>query len=276
VTDRELQGSSAGAEHPGRAPVTITLPPYPAAAERAEIGLEFSPDGRLLLVDAAFGVTPGTGPAHATVQVWGLDGGFVFAPPVTDASDVPVEAAWGTDGTLYYSAPQGVTAGDPRSGATRLVLPGTRWVRPSVSPDGRFIAFGTTVGEVPRLRVLNMRAGVLLAGFDRQWAVNPRYVTATRLWFNEAEALSQSMMPYRATDRIVSRDWHPARRRRWGSPRSSTATRRRSARFDRVACLRRSSALRPEAGPSRPANQLRPVRCRSAATAATSGDAAAL
>jgi hypothetical protein len=34
--------------------------------------------------------------------------------------------------------------------------------------------------------------------------VNPLYVTATRLWFNEAESLRQSMMPFRATDRVAS------------------------------------------------------------------------
>jgi len=38
------------------------VPPYPAAAQHGRIALDFSPDGRLLLVDAAFDVTPGGEP----------------------------------------------------------------------------------------------------------------------------------------------------------------------------------------------------------------------
>jgi len=133
-------------------------------------------------------------------------GSYVFSPPVTDVHDVPAEAARGRDGRLYHSTAQGVTSANPRTCATRLVLPSVHWSTPTVSPDGGFIAFVTVAGEVPRLQLLDTRSGGVVAGFERQMAMNPQYVTATSLWLNEAEALSQSMTPYQATDRVVSYD----------------------------------------------------------------------
>lgn len=200
-----IQGSRLVVRVPGRTPVTVSLPPYPAASERGTIGLDFSPDGRLLLVQAPFAVQPGGPPERSSIQVRRLDGTLLFGAPITKLPEVPTWAVWSADGTLYYTDPRGVVSVDTASGKARVVLADMHWSRPDVSPDGRVIVFQTWEGDTPVLHLLDVATGKV-GGFARTWVTHPQFVSSTRLWLNEEAPCTQCMTPTQTLPSILGYD----------------------------------------------------------------------
>jgi hypothetical protein len=189
-----VQGSSVVIRVPGKQPVTFSLPPDPAAVEGDTIGLQFSPDGTLLLVQGSFPTSVAASPAASSVQVRGLDGTLLFAAPVVATQSIPHAAIWGPDRKVYYKDDRGVVAFDPVSGHSAVVLAGMAWSRPDLSPDGRTIVFEGSNAGTPILHLFDVSTGKV-GGFDRTTTAvsHPQFVASTELWFNEEAVCNQCM-----------------------------------------------------------------------------------
>lgn len=150
---------------------TIPLPP---ASGGASPTLRFSPDGKLLLlVDPALA-------AQSTLQVRRLDGSLVYQAAAAS------EATWAGDRRIYFQDGRGVNVADLAAGTTRTILPGAAWRAPDASPDGGAIVFeARDGGGPPRLELLDTTRDAVLAGFERDGAAGPHFVSATEIWFQD-------------------------------------------------------------------------------------------
>ena len=105
-----------------------------------DIGREaaFSPSGSHLFILAR------SGTVDSSLLI--VEGGavrFALRPPAAGWSggDFVDMAVWSpTSTTLFYSRAAGVYKWTPADGA-KLLLPGVRWLYPTISPDGRYLAY---------------------------------------------------------------------------------------------------------------------------------------
>lgn len=114
---------------------------------RADIAVEFSPDGQFL----AFGA-PGSGNAgeQAPVQVRRLDGSLVFSSAGTG------HLTWaGVRPKLYFQADGSVESWEPGKGLTRL--PQRAWLFPHRSTDGAWLAYVTS--DISTVRLIDTWTG---------------------------------------------------------------------------------------------------------------------
>jgi hypothetical protein len=128
-----------------------------------QILVSFSPDGRyVLVVDTALAGAVPASPDQASVQVHSVpDGNLVFVPPSALTSSGKLDpfvtmAAWSrqTD-RLYYRDPAGVHTWDPPA-AEGILVAGLRWFFPSMSPDGRFVAYAVNMRDQPHVEVFDL------------------------------------------------------------------------------------------------------------------------
>lgn len=128
-----------------------------------QILVSFSPDGRyVLVVDTALAGAAPASPDQASVQVHSVpDGNLVFVPPSALTSSGKLDpfvtmAAWSrqTD-RLYYRDQAGVHTWDPPA-AEGVLAAGLRWFFPSMSPDGRFVAYAVNMRDQPHVEVRDL------------------------------------------------------------------------------------------------------------------------
>lgn len=147
-----------------------------------ETRVEWSPDGRhLLVLDTALDAAVGTSPVR-TLHVLNPDG--TDAIPPRDGT----WARWSSDGRTVYCfcvLPVATSEGcawqaiDVATGAISL-LPVAAAARPSVSPDGRMLAFDD--GEdTPSVHVVDLDDAGARPRFLARAAIAPVWLSATRL-----------------------------------------------------------------------------------------------
>jgi Tol biopolymer transport system component len=141
--------------------------------------LQFSPDGGYLaLVQTYTGA--GTSAGDRPFQIRRLDGSLVDS-----AGPGRTMAAWaGRGSALYFRDTTGIERWT--SGASvSTVRTGLKWIRPTASPDGRWMAFmqrdESGLAHVAILDLVNGGALRQLAG----GADDPVFLTATTLWYRE-------------------------------------------------------------------------------------------
>ena len=124
----------------------------------------FSRDGKYLLMVDTFvdGPAPAS-PDLAHFQVRSMPAGnLLWVPPsaLTTGDKIGFSfvtmAAWSrTSDRLYYRDQTGVHTWDPPSSVGTLVA-GLSWFSPSVSPDGRFVAYAVNMGDQPHVEVRDL------------------------------------------------------------------------------------------------------------------------
>lgn len=161
----------------GGPPATADLGPGVAFAGVPQQVIQFSPDGKLVMVaQTTFGSSP--------LSIRRLDGTVLFVPQGT-------HGGWAPDGSLYYSNDAGIFVADPVTGATRTVVGGVRWYNPAVSLDGHYAVFeqwppidqGGGTSTQPWLRVLDTRNGTIVPGFQLDASISAHFVGPSRFWF---------------------------------------------------------------------------------------------
>jgi hypothetical protein len=164
-------GSRLVIRDPSGAAWTVPLPP-PAGAGTPS--LQFSADGRLLLLVDSL---PG---GQSALQVRRLDGSLVYL--AAGAS----EATWGGARRVYFMDPRGVNVVDLSSGTTRTILPDARWRAPDTAPDSRRVVFERRDGGGrSRLELLDTSTDALLPGFEIVDGTAARFVAPAEVWFHE-------------------------------------------------------------------------------------------
>jgi hypothetical protein len=122
------------------------------------------------------------------VGLHGLDRVFMFRPPRGGwpMSEQPAQPVWSpTDEVLYYRRAGSVWQWTP-AGGEELYLPDTYWQSPTISPDGRYLAYSVPKdGGSSDTFVIDLKVGGApeLIGEDRS---SPVFLMDTQLWLMEA------------------------------------------------------------------------------------------
>jgi hypothetical protein len=122
------------------------------------------------------------------VGLHGLDRAFMFRPPRNGwpGNEYPAQPVWSpTDEILYYRRAGSVWQWTPRGGE-KLFLPDVYWQSPTISPDGRYMAYSVPEDDGSAntfLIDLHEDGGPELIGRDR---ASPVFLTSTQLWLMEA------------------------------------------------------------------------------------------
>ena len=150
-----------------------------------QVRLEFDRRGRRALI--VFTPSDGTGEPvpeeQSQLQVRGVNGELLHAGAPTDE---PTMGFWSPDGRfVYYRTEDGGRVWEVRTGALQATRGGGRWFNPSVSRDGRSIAFDTGArSEQVRVRVLNVRTGAVRSvGPARRF--RPVFANASTVWVQQ-------------------------------------------------------------------------------------------
>jgi hypothetical protein len=133
--------------------------------------VSFSPDGKyLLMVDTFIAGAAPAAPNRAVIQVYSVpDGKLVWVPPTALGPSMATKidpsitmAAWAHLGDrLYYRDKAGVHTWNPPATVGTLAK-GLAWYSPSVSSDGRFVAYAVYVSGKPHVEVRNLVSGSVL------------------------------------------------------------------------------------------------------------------
>src|SRR5438105_9267088 len=131
----------------------------------------FSADGQYVAVDGTF-VAPRTTPIRI-VHV--ADGQPVYGGDGT-------MAVWGASGArIYFRTSTGIQRWD-RTGNVVTVLASTRWIHPSTSSDGNYIAFSTLNPQLNDVvSILDTRRGSI-AHTSSEPRARPSFLTPTVVW----------------------------------------------------------------------------------------------
>ena len=122
------------------------------------------------------------------VGMHGLDRAFMFRPPRGGwpLNEQPAQPVWSpTDEALYYRRAGSVWQWTP-AGGEQLFLPDVFWQSPTISPDGRYLAYSVPEdGGSADTFLIDLYEGVApeLVGPNRG---SPVFLTATQMWVVEA------------------------------------------------------------------------------------------
>jgi hypothetical protein len=154
----------------GTSPPRAITPPIPLYGRGGslddQIHVHFSNDGKyLLMIDTFVAIGAPASPDMSHLQVHSIpDGNFVWAAPAGPNATIgkytfTTMAAWSrkTD-RLYYRDQDGVHTWDPPKtvGTMSATL---SWYSPSVSPDGRLIAYAVNMRDQPHVEVRDLATG---------------------------------------------------------------------------------------------------------------------
>jgi hypothetical protein len=129
-----------------------------------QVAILFSPDGKyVVMADTVLDFGTPKSPDQAHFQVYSVpDGNLVWVPPSavvrpTAGLTFTTMAAWSRQDPhrLFYRDMAGVHTWDPPSAVGTLVS-GMSWYTPSVSPDGRFVAYAIYEREQPHVEVRDL------------------------------------------------------------------------------------------------------------------------
>lgn len=127
-------------------------------------------------------------PDTVFVGLHGLDRVFMFRPPDRGwrTNEQPAQPVWSpTDKVLYYRRAGSVWQWTPHGGE-QLFLPDTFWQSPTISPDGRYLAYAVPNDDGSSDTYLidrSLGGRPRLIGEDRG---GPVFLTAAQLWWQEA------------------------------------------------------------------------------------------
>ena len=152
-----------------------------------QLRVEFSPDGELILIVYTIAGGEGSVPREESrVQIRAKDGSLVFA---ADDADNPTMGLWAPDGSaVYYRIDRGARAWLTAGGALRGVPNSPVWYDPSISPNGRLVAFDTGASDPQvRVRLLNLRDGKL-SNLSKRGRARPVFATDRTVWAQRVRA----------------------------------------------------------------------------------------
>lgn len=153
--------------------------------------ISFSPDGEDVLVVH----TPADGdpqsdfsPEQSQLQVRSASGDLAFA---ADMAKDPTMATWSADGArMYLRTVDGARVWLSETGRSDSLRGGARWFNPTVSPDGKLLAYDTGSDRSGvRVRVLDLksRSTKVVAGAGR---FKPVFASGRALWVQRVKACS--------------------------------------------------------------------------------------
>lgn len=163
--------------------------------------LEFSPDGKLLLL-----VEPSV--ADPYLQIRALDGSLRLAPatgPFVNGGG----AAWSGSSRFYFSDGSGLHLVDLTTSSTRTVLRGVHAWNPATSPDGRYVVYEQRDSQPDqpggygpsRLQVVDSGTSQALDGVERAGGTLARFVSPTEFFFSAGTDPTAAINSYDVTDR---------------------------------------------------------------------------
>src|SRR5258708_2191883 len=191
----------SGADQPH--PLTPLIPLFGRGGAISDpIYVRFSPDGKyLLMVDTYVdGPTPASADyAHFQVRampagnlVWVPPGALVAGDKI--GSSFHTMAAWSrTSDRLYYRDAAGVHSWDPPATLGTLAS-GLIWYSPSVSPDGRDVAYTVSPDTGPHVEVRDLVTNTVRVLLGTRAA--PFFVSSTTLVVGTYEASTQQGLGY--------------------------------------------------------------------------------
>jgi hypothetical protein len=166
-----------------------------------QIAIRFSPSG-------TYFVLVHTVTVPTTFQIRrATDGAVVWASPSSDvqAPGFATMAVWsrGVDRLLFRDV-NGVRRWDPAGTVTTLV-PGLRWYEPSISPDGRTIAYEVLDTQSnPRVQVLDLQS-LTVQALPSSFRWHPMFASAGLLLYVKADGNGmpgQGLLAYNLTTRV--------------------------------------------------------------------------
>jgi hypothetical protein len=168
--------------------------------------LEYTPDGKyLLMVDTAIG-NQGQAPQTGQFLVLRADNSVAFVPPSGTSANATM-GIWGRAGnTVYYRDNSGVRSWVAEVPSVGTVAPGLRWYDPNPSPDGNWIGF-TDVGQnsAAQVKLLNLQNKTVVP-LPNAGRSHPLFVSPDTLWYlEEVACISECLQgPYRTSGRVFS------------------------------------------------------------------------
>lgn len=146
--------------------------------------LQFSADGfYVVLVDGFVAANDSGSPDTSHLQVrQSMADSQTWVPPSPTTSTA---AAWSRKGAvMYFRDRAGVSKWDAASAQpATLVYPGLHWYDPSVSPDGRSVAYTMRdAQDVPQVEIRDLLSGTARS-VPRKPRSHPLYVDANTLWY---------------------------------------------------------------------------------------------
>jgi hypothetical protein len=163
--------------------------------------LEFSPDGKLLLL-----VEPSV--ASPYLQVRALDGNLRLAP-ATGPWVSGGGAAWSGNSRFYFSDGSGLQLADLTTGSTRTVLPDVHAWNPATSPDGRYVVYeqrdaqaGQFGGYGPSRLQLFDSTGSVVNGVHGDGGTLARFVSPREFFFSSGTDATAAVNRYDVVARI--------------------------------------------------------------------------
>jgi len=188
-------------------PVSLNAVAGRGVSRDDEVRLQYAPDDHfLLMVDTFVGnqaLAPETG---QFLVLRAGDNTVAFLPPSGTSTNATM-AVWarGAD-RVYYRDALGVRSWDPNATSVGTVVAGLHWYDPSVSPDGRTIAFADFDARfVPHVRLYDL-AGHQPSATSSQARSHPVYVSADTLWSLEEQACQGECLsgPTRPTGKVFA------------------------------------------------------------------------
>lgn len=152
-------------------------------ADDDQARVEFARDGRrVLVVYTAADGDPGRAVTddQAQLQLRTLDGTLAFAP---DHGSEPTMGFWSPKGDrLYYRTGAGARYRETSTGRVRSLKGNPFWYDPSISRDGRFVAYDTGGSRLGvRVRVYDTRSGAFVVTSPRN-LFRPVFADARTVW----------------------------------------------------------------------------------------------
>jgi hypothetical protein len=160
--------------------------------------LQFSADGSyVVLVDGFVAARDSGSPDASQMQVrMSAADSQAWVPPSPTSSTA---AAWSRKGgVLYFRDRAGVSKWDASSSQpATVVFPGLHWYDPSVSLDGRSVAYTVRdTQDVPQVEIRDLLSGTARA-ISQKPRSHPLYVAASTLWY-EGEGACSGPTPVRS------------------------------------------------------------------------------
>jgi hypothetical protein len=139
--------------------------------------VSFSHDGKYILMVDTLGGDPQGDAQKSRMQVRDRTGNLVYTGEDTQPGMPQArQALWSpVDDIVYFADSRGGEMLDVRTGAKTTVLPGVQWTWPSLSLDGKLLAYTTTIGGKIAVQVYDLRKStVIFTRFNRS---HPRFLT---------------------------------------------------------------------------------------------------
>lgn len=179
-----------------------------------QVRVDFSPDGELVLIVYTLAEGDQDVPPEASqLQIRTVDGSLAYG---ADHADRPTMGTWTPDGSaVFFRIERGARAWLSAGGTLRGIPRSPRWYNPTVSPNGRLVAFDTGPSDPGvRVRLLDMRSGEL-TNFSRRGRALPVFATNRTVWAQRVRACSgECLVPAEFVTQVFAIDVRSGEERR--------------------------------------------------------------